>query len=94
MFVTANHLQHSVILGGKASKTPSEWSPEAIVIKLFWHNLRYYQHIALILYSGYAARGVNYAEIFFYKIDTCKVGSYPCPQMSDFLCHCNFGQIS
>ncbi len=31
-------------------------------IKLFWHNLRCYRHIALSFDSGYAAWGVNYTQ--------------------------------
>jgi hypothetical protein len=38
------------------------------LVKLFWCNLCCYQHIAKHFDSGYAARGINYAEKKFYEI--------------------------
>ncbi len=37
-------------------------------IKLFWHNLCHYRHIALSFNSGHAARVVNYTEKSFMKL--------------------------
>jgi hypothetical protein len=38
--------------------------------KLFWHNLRCHWCIALSFDSGYATRGVNYAEKSFMTLAT------------------------
>jgi hypothetical protein len=41
----------------------------ANLIKLFQHNLHHFWRVASSSDSGYGARGVNYTEKKFYKID-------------------------
>jgi hypothetical protein len=43
-------------------------APGVNFIKLFWHNLRRYRHIALRFDSGYAATGANNAIKRFMKL--------------------------
>ncbi len=51
-------------------KSFMKWPSVANFIKLFWHNLSLYQHIALSFDSGCAARGINYIEKSFMKLTT------------------------
>jgi hypothetical protein len=39
-------------------------------IKLFWHNLHRYWHIAISFDSGYTARGHKLCQKSFVKLDT------------------------
>jgi len=60
VFVPANPIKPSLIFTTKARKYPSV--AVANCIKLFWRNW------ALSFGSGYATRGVNYAEKCFMKL--------------------------
>jgi hypothetical protein len=54
-------------------------------IKLFWDNLCCYWHIELHFDSGYAAKGVNYAENSFIKLTT--VANFIKPFWHNFCCY-------
>jgi hypothetical protein len=46
----------------------TENQPVANFIKLFWHNLCHYWHIALSFICGYTGRGINYSKKCFMKL--------------------------